>query len=369
MKRKSSSEASHRMSNEYSHAHLDPQDIQWHQQQPYTSPLRYFPQPPQAPVLTFRTFHANHFSSSQRQAFFGRPAPIDTWTSEPPIPLWSGWSQPPAYSIPIGADTLANPSHEQPLSTDHKTGADGGVEEERERHLTLAESDDPSPSSPIMPQLSREAIEIFEFSRRFRQQKAAAERLEQAHIKKRNVKKRRVTTQGFTIGNGSNAMETSHSDGVNNLEVGDDHALESVEDRNNDGGQDGNEDEDEDEDTDQGSIQEEPSALDISFMSQRDRQRERVRKRLYGQPDTSAGDPAVFSGLQTIEILEAMLNQTYHDSIGLNSFDKRDGGKKDQDANTNDASQSHTRLPGHSSADRRTKANKIVYWPGIPLRC
>jgi len=163
--------------------------------------------------------------------------------------------------------------------------------------------------------LSKETIAVFEFSRRFRQEKASAELKEKCRLRLRRTKRRKLTKLGFALNEGNSDESESESD----LSHGQSYNLGKGEE------EEGEEEEDEEEDEDDIPVGELP-ATDISFMSLNKKLRERTYHRLYA----SSPDQADTSEIRSIEMLEDLLNQTYNDSV------RRDG---------------------------------VVYWPGMPLRC
>ncbi|KAI8358874.1 hypothetical protein B0O80DRAFT_423896 [Mortierella sp. GBAus27b] len=236
------------------------------------------PYPPQQrpPMLTFRTFHERHFSQYQKQLFFST------------VPhVWH-----PAFGPTFQQAEQAHVQEEQ--------GVDEDTCEAAEDH----EADDADEEEGTF-QLSKEAIEIFEFSRRFREEKERAAQMEKASIKRRRIKRRKLTKLGFALDEGDSGAEES-------------------DDADRNGGVDGNEDDGEDDDNDvdeeldfEASRMELP-ATDVSFLSQGSRRSKSVWRQLYGQE--SAADTQNTSsteGTRTIEMLEELLNQSYVDSLGL----------------------------------------------------
>ncbi|KAF9957329.1 hypothetical protein BGZ72_001924 [Mortierella alpina] len=283
--------------------------------------------PPQPPVLSFRAFHSRHFSSAQRQAFFGTSAPVPSWLQHPV------WSQ----TCPVEEDTIGHPGfHEYPASSHVALDQ---VQQQGEDNDDTQEGDSTlDQHQPPGLQLSKEAIEIFEFSRRFRLEKAEAALREQTRTKRRRVKRRKLTKLGLAADEGNSGSEGTDDeansrvqdpDRGDNITQGDEQRVDS-------------DDETEEDDVQETAEQEAP-AMDTSFLHQRSRQRERTRLRLYGHVAGSA----VGGGLARIDVLEAMLNQTYAESLGprYNEDDKSAGRK------------------GHGSRAH------TVYWPGVPLRC
>ncbi|KAI7821722.1 hypothetical protein BC939DRAFT_202306 [Gamsiella multidivaricata] len=288
---------------------------------------QYHPHYPKPPVLSFRSFHERHFSLFQRQAFFAT-APA---TCLPAFGQQFNYSQHEYVGTPTPDDTVTSHSYQSTLH--------GNVEEEvgyTQAGLNGGESPD-DVTSPVAesswPQLSKEAIEIFEFSRRFRQQKAEAAILEQAQMKKRRIKRRKLTKLGFAAGEGDSGAEEGDE-----VQDGDDGAQ-----RNGQG-----EDEDKDGADDQESAEEQDQvelpATDTTFMTQSARRTARLRQRLYGQDQ----DASATEKIQTLDVLGELLNQTYRDSlISATSNGENTSNKSKQQG-------------------RRTQ---VVYWPGMPLRC
>ncbi|KAF9353428.1 hypothetical protein BGX34_011572 [Mortierella sp. NVP85] len=138
----------------------------------------------------------------------------------------------------------------------------------------------------IPPQLTKEAIEIFEFSRRFREEKERAAQLEKARIKRRKTKRQKLTKLGFAFDEGDSGTEDGNeAEGSGeNDELQEDVGLD--EDDDGDGYEEGDGDEGEDEDGDDSDYEisrMEPPATDVSFMNQGTRRNDKTRQRLYGQ--------------------------------------------------------------------------------------
>ncbi|GJJ73436.1 hypothetical protein EMPS_05794 [Entomortierella parvispora] len=257
--------------------------------------------PSQPSVLSFRTFHATHFSESQRQAFFAGASsgPFHpSWPRSQPAWLHGGeWGAPERTDLEPYNDgeTTEHPGdyHPSEVTPEEWDDNDEAVQEDNEGVL------------------SKEAIAIFEFSRRFRQEKALADLKEKNRLKLRRTKRRKLTRLGFALNEGNSDesdSDLSHGQSCNLGDLGE-------------------EEEQEEEDEDEDDIPaEELSSTDISFMSLNEKLRERTHQRLYA----SGSDQANTSEIRSIEMLEDLLNQTYSDSV------RRDG---------------------------------VVYWPGMPLRC
>ncbi|KAG0333099.1 hypothetical protein BG000_009487 [Podila horticola] len=182
--------------------------------------------------------------------------------------------------------------------------------------------------------LSKETIAIFEFSRKFRQEKAEAARLEEAAIKKRKLKRRKLTRLGFAYNEGDSGEDDSS--------VSDSETKDGRPSRNDARDEDDQADEDEYEEP----TGEELLATDVTFMVQNDRLRSKTWQRLYAtakeKEANSSKPPARFA---TIDMLESLLNQRYENSLIA-------------DAET-------------SSKRQKSQASdqQVVYWPGMPLRC
>ncbi|KAF9572777.1 hypothetical protein EC968_009505 [Mortierella alpina] len=285
---------------------------------------------PHPPVLSFRTFHSQHFSSAQRHAFFGASALVQSWFQHP---LW-----PPTF--PLEHDTTVHPSSLNDLTTG-PAEVDQALEQAEHNDETLDGGFALDQDQPPALQLSKEAIEIFEFSRRFKREKAEAALREQTRIKRRRVKRRKLTKLGLAADEGDSGSEGS-SDGTH-LRIRDPDGGDGqspTDEHNTD-----SEETEEGEEEGQGTAEQEAPAMDTSFLHQRSRQRERTRLQLYGHVAGSA----VEGGLARIDVLEAMLNQTYEESLGCRATD--DAG-----------------VAGKKSKSHGSRAS-TVYWPGVPLRC
>ncbi|KAF8929871.1 hypothetical protein EDD21DRAFT_370504 [Dissophora ornata] len=306
----------------------------------YTSCPPHNPYLAQPPTLSFRSFHENHFSNSHRQAFFaGAPA---QWSSAPPGDL--NWPRGEQEAAPANDDTVSTHSY-------HNTFSDTAVYDQQAAVEVRENSSRPDPLS-LVPQLSKEAIEIFEFSRRFRQEKAEAAQLEQNRIKKRWIKRRKLTKLGFAIDEGDSGTDDSE-----------DAANEGYEPKDGDGGNergDGDQDEGEDDDWDNNQELVELPATDVSFLTQNIRRTERIRQQLYGLNSSSDENAPSLRGIKTIEILESLVNQAYEDSLGSQASTQQEAGASQETDNTK------RRYRLNQSVERR---NQVVYWPGMPLRC
>ncbi|KAG0077970.1 hypothetical protein BGZ93_007826 [Podila epicladia] len=182
--------------------------------------------------------------------------------------------------------------------------------------------------------LSKETIAIFEFSRKFRQEKAEAARLEEVAIKKRKIKRRKLTRLGFAYNEGDSGVEddssvsdTDTKDGSStgkNIREEDDHA---------------------DDGEDEESTSEELPATNVTFMVQNDRLRSKTWQRLYGTVNEKEASLSKLSArFTTIDMLESLLNQQYENSL---IADSETSGK----------------------CQRSQTSDQVVFWPGMPLRC
>ncbi|KAG0001765.1 hypothetical protein BGZ79_004185 [Entomortierella chlamydospora] len=295
----------------------------------------------QPPMLSFRSFHERHFSISQRQAFFGA-AYITPWHSQLP-----NWGQGQSY-LPTGNDTVQSYQSYQPYqeTPENESESKGPDECDAQEPSVTGDLDHGS----LMPHLSKEAIEIFEFSRRFRQEKAAAAQLEQTRLRKRRTKRRKLTKLGFALDEGDSGSESNASaDGV-----AVDGATKGVKAERCESNEEGHES-DVDDDWDDDSVTQEPPPTDVSFLKQKSRRADMTRKELYGM-DSSDNQNASEIGIN--EMLERLVNQIYEDSLGLLPTPPVEETRRDK----------RQRLRGEESqfVDRR---NQVVYWPGLPLRC
>ncbi|KAF9324983.1 hypothetical protein BG006_011502 [Podila minutissima] len=186
--------------------------------------------------------------------------------------------------------------------------------------------------------LSKETIAIFEFSRKFRQEKAEAARLEEAAIKKRKIKRRKLTRLGFAYDEGDSGLDDDNSvsdtdtkDGGSTGKIGreeDDHA--------DDGADDG---------ADEAPTSEELPATNVTFMALNDRLRSKTWQRLYGTVQEKEASLSKLSArFTTIDMLESLLNQQYENSLIADS--ETSGNRQ-----------------------RSQTSDQVVYWPGMPLRC
>lgn len=303
------------------------------------------PHPPphqQRPLmLSFRSFHERHFSPSQRQAFFSSvPYP---WFPAPPHTF---------QQTGEGDDQVPDPED---------------VEEDDEGTHALQEEEEEADMLP--PQLTKEAIEIFEFSRRFREEKERAAQLEKARTKRRRIKRQKLTELGFAFDEGNSEAEEDSDAKVNRRSGGgvgpQEEDVQLSENDDEQGYEDGDGDEDEDEegeDSDYEISRMEPPATDVSFMNQGTRRKDKTRQRLYGQVNGTSQSASSAEGIRTIEILEGILNQTYLDSLGPQAFNPETT-ERDQDADD---------VRGQRRPRRKEPGNRpsqVVYWPGMPLRC
>ncbi|KAF9287564.1 hypothetical protein BGZ68_001661 [Mortierella alpina] len=274
----------------------------------------------QPPVLSFRAFHSRHFSSAQRQAFFGVSAPVPAWYQHP---LWS-------QTCPVEEDTIGHPDC-----------VDEGREQTEYTNGVLEGGSALDQDQPQAPQLSKEAIEIFEFSRRFKREKAEAALREQTRLKKRRVKRRKLTRLGLAADEGNSGSggsdHESHSR-IHDLDGGDSSAQKDEHNADSD-------DETEEEEDVLDTAEQELPAMDTTFLHQRSRQRERTRQQLYGHIAGSTLE----GGLARIDVLEAMLNASYEESLGSRSAEDS----------------------GSTGRKGKSHGNRVhtVYWPGVPLRC
>ncbi|CAO3570658.1 unnamed protein product [Mortierella alpina] len=285
---------------------------------------------PQPPALSFRAFHSRHFSSAQRQTFFGAPVPVPFWFQHP--------LRPP--TCPVEEDTIGHAGYDEGSTTGHvEVDQD---QEHVEHNVGTHEGGSASDQDHVSAlRLSKEAIEIFEFSRRFKREKAEAALQEQARLKRRRVKRRKLTKLGLAADEGNSGSEGSddptHSWGQD--PNGDSVAQKDEYDDDSD------EETEEDEEDAQETAEQEAPAMDTSFLHQKSRQRERTRLQLYGHVAGSA----VEGGLARIDVLEAMLNETYEESLGARATEVAG-------------------LTGKKSKSRGSRSH-TVYWPGVPLRC
>ncbi|KAF9356296.1 hypothetical protein BGX26_005444 [Mortierella sp. AD094] len=293
----------------------------------------------QPPMLSFRSFHERHFSRSQRQAFFAA-AHRTPWYSQP-LNWHRGQSD-----LPTGNDTVQSyQSYQETLEDEPESkGPDDRDTQEPRVAGELGHGSS-------MPHLSKEAIEIFEFSRRFRQEKAAAAQLEQKRLRKRRTKRRKLTKLGFALDEGDSGSESSagadEDVAVDGTTKGA-NAERCESDEEDDGS-------DVDDDWDDDSIVQEPLPTDVSFLKQKSRRTDKTRKELYGM---DGGDIQNASEIGMIEMLERLVNQTYEDSLGSPpAHTVEETGRNKRQRSRGEESQ---------PADRR---NQVVYWPGLPLRC
>ncbi|KAK3817381.1 MAG: hypothetical protein J3Q66DRAFT_339636 [Benniella sp.] len=292
------------------------------------------------PTLSFRSFHEKHFSQSQRQAFFSN-------VSHP-------W-----FPAPTQTFQQTGEANDQELDPEDEELYEDTYEPEEE--------DDEADMIP--PQLTKEAIEIFEFSRRFRQEKERAAQLEKARIKRRKTKRQKLTKLGFAFDEGDSGTEDGN-EAEGNGENGVAELREDVrlsEDDEGDGYEVGDGDEGEDEDGENSDYEisrMEPPATDVSFMNQGTRRNDKTRQRLYGQVSNANQSTPSAEGIRTIEILEGILNQTYLDSLGPQVFNP-EATELDQEAN--DVKGQRRRRRKEYQPESRT--SQVVYWPGLPLRC
>ncbi|KAG0282059.1 hypothetical protein BGZ96_000878 [Linnemannia gamsii] len=327
---------------------------------------------PNPPVLSFRAFHATHFSWPQRQAFFGGGAP-EHYYHHP----WLDSHSP--LVPPVATDTLANPSEPtwDPYHdlAHHHQQSQQAVNEDKATTATAVAGDDNVPGASMFG-LSQEAIEIFEFSRRFREEKRAALAEERARMARRRTKRRRLTRRGFAPDEGNSGSDdepadlseaTDNNNNINKKKKDDlddsshsNSSSGSSSENESRGGSGGEEEED-----DEFVVQSEPPATDVTFLTQPSRQRDRTRQKLYGlkkSPDTSKDKEMPSSTtsdeMWSIRMLEAMLNQTFIESLG---------GPETTTENQNNRRRS--RYSSGKGGGKSQQQSQLVYWPGMPMRC
>ncbi|KAF9131604.1 hypothetical protein BGX30_013032 [Mortierella sp. GBA39] len=214
--------------------------------------------------------------------------------------------------------------------------------------------------------LTQEAIEIFEFSRKFREEKRAALAEERARMVRRKTKRRRLTRRGFAPDEGNSGSDEPK--GL--LSDAADNSNNKADDSDDSNGGSGSEDEDRegDEDEDAFVVQTEPPATDVAFLTQPSRQRDRTRQKLYGFKKSNNKDKDVLSPtdeMWSIRMLEATLNQAFIDSLGPETTV---GAPTKSTSAT--GGQNHQRRSRDSGKGARTRQqSQVVYWPGMPLRC
>ncbi|KAF9379767.1 hypothetical protein CPB97_008767 [Podila verticillata] len=280
------------------------------------------PPPKAPPVLSFRTFHAAHFSATARQAFFGGSVQHQ---HQP------GWQMGPSGEYPTQDDTYSYYPTDQYSQSTPVT-----VEESISSRQEHQEAPAFAGAGGQEGLLSEETIAIFEFSRRFRQEKAEAARLEEAEIKKRRTKRRKLTRLGFAYNEGDSGEDDSS--------FGDTDAKDEGLSRKNTREQ--VDQEADDDDDDDGPTGEELPATDVTFMAQNDRLRNKTWQRLYGttnEKEAISNKPS--TRFASIDMLESLLNQQYENSL---ITDDGTSGKRQR----------------HRASDQQ-----VVYWPGMPLRC
>ncbi|KAG0381195.1 hypothetical protein BGX24_006567 [Mortierella sp. AD032] len=190
---------------------------------------------------------------------------------------------------------------------------------------------------------------------------------------RRRTKRRRLTRRGFAPDEGSSGsdepLDAKHDD--NNMrDDSDDEGSGGSE--NEDGGDDG-------EDGDEFVAQCEPLATDTVFLTQPSRQRDRTRQRLYGlkklsdRKDKDASlvltksstSISTSDDMWSINMLEAMLNQTFVDSL---SFESTASTKEVVPGNLGRRSRESGRRSGAAKSSS-SQQSQVVYWPGMPMRC
>jgi len=363
---------------------------------------------PNPPVLSFRAFHATHFSWSQRQAFFGGGAPTPfhrPYNFPPPPPLTSAY--------PVVTDTFAadcppqayTPQYQYPspppLKNEYATVDDRHNDDRRHDNTIGAvttEHEDEGAEGPVVAGaahgLTQEAIEIFEFSRRFREAKAAALEQERVRMTRRRHKRRRLAKRGFAPDEGNSG---SDDDPVKDFDGHQDNCSDNdgaEEEEDDEGGGSGEDDGD-----DEFMVQIERPATDITFLTQPSRRREMARQKLYGikakntmtttttdkatadvvpsstsqlrsaQSDSSTAKTMktqAANGMWSIRMLEEMLNQTYIDSLALDSASSSSSSTAAPQVQTG---RRRSREFSRGSSSRSQQQNQVVYWPGMPLRC
>lgn len=254
---------------------------------------------------------------------------------------------------------LAHPHHQQAYT----------LNDDRATATTAAAADElPEPRSGLdISGLTQGAIEIFEFSRKFREEKRAALAEERARTARRRTKRRRLTRRGFAPneGNsGSDEPEDVFSDAADNNNNKADDSDDCG------GGGSGSEDEDRegDEDEDDFVVQTEPSATDVAFLTQPSRLRDRTRQKLYGHKKSNNKDKDALQSsdeMWSIRMLEAMLNQTFIDSLGPETT-----AEVPAKSTAVTGGQNHQRRARDSGKRARfQQQSQVVYWPGMPMRC
>ncbi|KAF9132800.1 hypothetical protein BGW39_011284 [Mortierella sp. 14UC] len=330
---------------------------------------------PNPPVLSFRAFHATHFSWSQRQAFFAGSAPAPWAHSYPSF----------AHPHPVETDTLAGPplserdsSHQdnaQTFATDDAKATSQHYDNTTVVASAAAAAAENEGAGETALGLTQEAIEIFEFSRRFREEKAAALVLERARMARRRTKRRRLTRRGFAPDEGNSGSDDApeaEQDDNSKRDDSDDGGSESED--GDDGGEEG--------DNDEFLLQMESPATDTAFLTQASRQRERTRQRLYGllkKSDSKDMDsPSVSSSTSTstststqddlwsIQMLEALLNQTFVDSLGPANSSLPNAAVP---GNIRRRTRDSGRGAKGAAKSRSFQQSQVVYWPGMPMRC
>ncbi|KAF9586173.1 hypothetical protein BGW38_008982 [Lunasporangiospora selenospora] len=281
-----------------------------------------------------------HFSPSRKYAFFAQHAGMP-WTYGAPL----------VHGPPVINDTVTASSSEARLEEMHQRTAGSSYQgpnnhnirygvaplsdQEREEEGEEEEKEERA-ENPMG--LSAEAFAIFEFSRKFREEKARAAQQE-AELARKKKRKR----QGLRTGD-QKRLNSSFA----GSKVGPDRNDIMVKEGNleeNDLDDDDDDDDDDDEDS-SSEAQDEPSVTDITFMTKRKRYRDKIRQRLYSEQACSLSAEAqkqVKEQRQKVDMLESMLNQTYRSSLAS--------------------------LPSASSLKEKGTQPKVVYWPGLPLRC
>ncbi|KAG0281425.1 hypothetical protein BGZ95_003825 [Linnemannia exigua] len=338
-----------------------------------TSSSSYPSRSPNPPVLSFRAFHATHFTWSQRQAFFGGGAPVTPGAHNyPPFPI---------YSHSVETDTLArSPESARVLYHNNAQSCTTADDKKTNHHNNNATATAEvgltrAGSEAAEFGLTQEAIEIFEFSRRFREEKAAAVAMERARMARRRTKRRRLTKRGFAPDEGNSGsdepLDVEH-DNNNKRDDFDDEGSGRSE-NEDDGG------DDEEEDGDEFVAQCEPLATDTAFLTQPSRQRDRTRQRLYGLEKLSdsknkdvslvltetSTSTSTSDDMWSIRMLEAMLNQTFVDSLSSGSTIST---KEAVPGNLGRQSRDSGRR-SRSAKSRSSQQSQVVYWPGMPMRC
>ncbi|KAG0338132.1 hypothetical protein BG004_007343 [Podila humilis] len=313
------------------------------------------------PVLSFRAFHAAHFSAAAKSSFFAASSLLS------PAPHWQ---HPPWF--------MNGSSHEY----QRLNGAEAAPQEHAPLYAVLASSAHDAPArDEADPQgsfnnitingnveetenecgggLSKETIAILEFSRKFRQEKAAAARLEQERDMKRRFKRKKLTRLGFAYNEGDSAGSDKGEDGEDEAALQSTDVMSSTVQPVASATAENPDEQDDDEDEEPSG--QELSATDVTFMTQNNRQRSNPRSKLYRSSAASSDSDKNLGtncktavGMATIDSLEALLNHHYTVSLSEGSavLETEPTGRK-------------RRLVSQGP----TQYQQVVYWPGMPLRC